>query len=115
MHHQRAWVESYCRTNPLNNLSNAMAELIAGIDGTAYSVRRSLHNVKEILRARKAIRRAFLAQQAGLGLAFVELLSNCPTNWGCTPAESLEWIETRLVSYFPLGDYQVLPAIAALA
>jgi 2-oxoglutarate/2-oxoacid ferredoxin oxidoreductase subunit beta len=91
-----------------------MAEMMASIDGVAYSVRRSLHNVKEILRARKAIRRAFQAQQAGLGLAFVELLSNCPTNWGCTPAESLEWIETRLVPYFPLGDYQVLPAVAAL-
>jgi 2-oxoglutarate ferredoxin oxidoreductase subunit beta len=91
-----------------------MAELLATIDGTGYSVRRSLHNVKEILRARKAIRRAFQVQQAGLGLAIVELLSNCPTNWGCTPAESLEWIETRLMPYYPLGDYQVLPAVAEL-
>jgi 2-oxoglutarate ferredoxin oxidoreductase subunit beta len=91
-----------------------MAELLATIDGTGYSVRRSLHNVKEILRARKAIRRAFQVQQAGLGLAIVELLSNCPTNWGCTPAESLEWIEKRMIPYYPLGDYQVLPAVAEL-
>ncbi|HET7598084.1 MAG TPA: hypothetical protein VFK15_14215 [Burkholderiales bacterium] len=26
-----AWVENYCRANPLNNLSNAMAELIGGL------------------------------------------------------------------------------------
>jgi 2-oxoglutarate ferredoxin oxidoreductase subunit beta len=91
-----------------------MTELLAGVDGTAYVVRRSLHNAKEILRAKKAIRRAFQVQQAGLGLALVELLSNCPTNWGCTPAESLKWIETHLVPYYPLGDYKVTPEAAAL-
>jgi hypothetical protein len=26
-----SWVEDYCRTHPLNNLSNAMAELISGL------------------------------------------------------------------------------------
>jgi 2-oxoglutarate ferredoxin oxidoreductase subunit beta len=91
-----------------------MAELLAGVDGTAYVVRRSLHNAKEILRAKKAIRRAFQVQQAGLGLAVVELLSNCPTNWGCTPLESLKWIETHLLPYYPLGDYKVTPETAAL-
>ena len=92
-----------------------MSELLASLDGTAYVVRRSLHNVKEILRAKKAIRRAFQVQQAGLGLSVVELLSNCPTNWGCTPAESLKWIEAHLVPTYPLGDYKVLPEVAALA
>ena len=91
-----------------------MAELLATLPGVAYSVRRSLHSAKEILRAKKAIRRAFQVQQAGLGLAFVELLSNCPTNWDCTPADSLAWIETSLVPQYPLGDYKVDPAAAAL-
>src|SRR5512144_761818 len=36
-----------------------MAEMLAGMPGSAYVVRRSLHNVKEINRAKKAIRRAF--------------------------------------------------------
>jgi hypothetical protein len=26
-----SWVENYCKTHPLNNLSNAMAELIGGL------------------------------------------------------------------------------------
>ena len=91
-----------------------MSELLAAVDGTAYAVRRSLHNAKEILRAKKAIRRAFQAQQAGLGLSVVELLSNCPTNWGCTPAESLAWVESHMLPYFPLGDFKVSPAVAAL-
>ena len=91
-----------------------MTELLAQIDGTAYAVRRSLHNPREILRAKKAIRRAFETQRAGLGLAVVELLSNCPTNWGCTPAESLQWIESHMLPYYPLGDFKVTPEVAAL-
>ncbi len=91
-----------------------MSELLAGLPGSAYVVRRSLHNVKEINRARKAIRRAFQVQLAGLGFSMVELLSNCPTNWGLTPVESLEWIETHMLPYYPLGDYKVTPEAEAL-
>lgn len=29
-----SWVESYCRKTPLNNLSNAMAELVGGLHAT---------------------------------------------------------------------------------
>ena len=90
-----------------------MRELLAAVEGTTYVVRRSLHNPREILRAKKAVRRAFQAQQAGLGLAVVELLSNCPTNWGCTPAESLAWVESHMLPYFPLGAFKAWPAAVA--
>jgi 2-oxoglutarate ferredoxin oxidoreductase subunit beta len=85
-----------------------MAEMLAGMPGSAYVVRRSLHNVKEINRAKKAIRRAFQVQLAGLGFSMVELLSNCPTNWGIPPAESLAWIEEHMLPYYALGDYKVV-------
>jgi 2-oxoglutarate ferredoxin oxidoreductase subunit beta len=91
-----------------------MAELIAKLDGAAYVVRRSLHNVKEINRAKKAIRTAFKVQLAGLGFAMVELLSTCPTNWGMTPYEALGWVEERMTQFYPLGDYKVHEAIAGL-
>jgi 2-oxoglutarate ferredoxin oxidoreductase subunit beta len=91
-----------------------MSEILAGLPGAAYVVRRSLHNVREIHRARKAIRRALQVQQAGLGFALVELLSSCPTNWGCTPIESLAWIETQMLPHFPLGDFKISPEVEAL-
>jgi 2-oxoglutarate ferredoxin oxidoreductase subunit beta len=91
-----------------------MAEVLAGLPGSAYVVRRSLHSPREILKAGKAVRRAFQAQLAGLGFALVELLSNCPTNWGLPPAESLQWIEERMIPYYPLGDFKVLPEVEAL-
>lgn len=85
-----------------------MSELLAGLPGAAYVARRSLHNVKEINRAKKAIRRAFEVQLAGQGFAMVELLSSCPTNWGLTPTESLHWIEEHLLPYYPMGDFKVV-------
>jgi 2-oxoglutarate ferredoxin oxidoreductase subunit beta len=91
-----------------------MAELISGTPGSAYVVRRSLHNVKEINRAKKAIMTAFRVQQAGLGFSMVELLSTCPTNWKISPSESMQWIEDYMVPYYPLGDYKVIDAVQPL-
>lgn len=91
-----------------------MAELLAGLTGTAYVARRSLHNVKEINRAKKAIRTAFETQLAGLGFAMVELLSSCPTNWHLSPPEALQWIEDYMVPYYPLGDYKVIEPVQDL-
>ncbi|MDX1613618.1 MAG: thiamine pyrophosphate-dependent enzyme [Candidatus Promineifilaceae bacterium] len=84
-----------------------MAELLAGLPGTAYSVRRSLHDARHVNQAKKAIRLAFEAQLQGLGYSVVELLSSCPTNWGMSPSEALNWIESEMVAYYPLGDYKV--------
>ena len=85
-----------------------MAELLATLPGVSYSVRRSLHNPKNILQAKKAIKRAFEIQLEERGFSFVELLSTCPTNWGLTPSEAMTWVEERLVPFFPLGDYKVI-------
>jgi 2-oxoglutarate ferredoxin oxidoreductase subunit beta len=87
---------------PLN-----MAELLAVLPGTVYSVRRSLHDARHINQAKKAVRTAFEAQLQGLGFSMVELLSSCPTNWGMTPAEALEWVKNDMVAVYPLGDFKV--------
>jgi 2-oxoglutarate ferredoxin oxidoreductase subunit beta len=89
-----------------------MCEILSQLDGAAYIVRRSLHNVANIRKAKKAIRQAFDVQVQGLGFSMVELLSSCPTNWGVSAAEALKWIEDHMIAYFPLGDYRVSPAIA---
>ncbi len=88
-----------------------MSEILAVMDGSAYVVRRSLHNVANIRKAKKAIRQAFEVQQQGLGFSMVELLSSCPTNWGLTPGDALKWIEEHMVPVFPLGDYKIHPAL----
>ena len=91
-----------------------MAEILSSMDGVSYSVRRSLHDPKNIRQAKKAIRTAFEVQKRSLGFAIVELLSTCPTNWGLTPTQALQWVEDHMIPVFPLGDYKVNPALAGL-
>jgi 2-oxoglutarate ferredoxin oxidoreductase subunit beta len=91
-----------------------MAELVSGMDGVSYSVRRSLHDPKNIRLAKKAIRMAFEVQNHGIGFAMVELLSTCSTNWGVTPIEALHWLEEHMIPAYPLGDYKVSPAVAEI-
>lgn len=88
-----------------------MAEILSVMDGSGYIVRRSLHDAKHIRQAKKAIRLAFETQEQGLGFSMVELLSSCPTNWGITPQEALEFVEERMVPVYPLGDYKVNPEL----
>ena len=90
-----------------------VAELLAGLDGTVYSVRRSLHDAKHVLQAKKAIKVAFEAQMMGLGFSIVELLSTCPTNWHMTPIESCNWVRDSMIPYYPLGDFKAVPELKA--
>jgi 2-oxoglutarate ferredoxin oxidoreductase subunit beta len=90
------------------------AEMLSTLDGASYVVRRSLHDAKHIRLAKKAIRTAFEVQQRGLGFSMVELLSICPTNWGLTPVQSLQWLEEHMIPFFPLGDYKINPLVSEL-
>ncbi|NLG56659.1 MAG: 2-oxoglutarate oxidoreductase [Rhodococcus sp.] len=112
---QRTTSSPYGRDVELTGFPIRMAELIGGMSGAAYVVRRSLHSVKEINRAKKAIRTAFEVQLAGLGFSMVELLSTCPTNWGMSPPDALKWVEEHMVPYYPLGDFKVIDAVRSLA
>jgi len=85
-----------------------VAEMLATLDGPAYVSRVSVHNPSAILRAKRAIARAFDVQLKQLGLGFVEVLSACPTNWGLSPIQALKWIEEHMVPHYPLGEFKVL-------
>lgn len=91
-----------------------VSEMLATLPGAAYVVRRSLHDVTNIRRAKKAILTALKVQMSGLGFSMVELLSSCPTNWGIPPDKALEWIEEHMVPYFPPGDYKAIDAVGEL-
>jgi 2-oxoglutarate/2-oxoacid ferredoxin oxidoreductase subunit beta len=88
-----------------------MSEVLSVMEGAGYVVRRSLHDPKNIRQAKKAIRMAFETQVRGLGFSMVELLSTCPTNWGMTPLQALDWVEEHMLPVYPLGDYKVVSAL----
>ncbi len=80
-----------------------VSEMLATVEGAAFIERVSVHDIKNINKAKRAIKKAFQVQLAGKGFAMVEVLSTCPTNWGVTPVESLKWIEENMIPYYPLG------------
>ncbi len=83
-----------------------MAELLSGLEGTAYSVRVAVDTPKHVMQAGKAIRKAFQTQLDGKGFAFVEVLSTCPTNWGMSPLAANQRVADEMIPYFPLGVYK---------
>jgi len=88
-----------------------ITEMLAMMPGVAYAVRRSMHSPAEIRKTKKAIRKAFEAQQRGLGLGLVEVLSSCPTNWGLSATASLDFIRDNMMPVYPLGDFKVHPEL----
>ncbi|MGI6648741.1 MAG: thiamine pyrophosphate-dependent enzyme [Bacillota bacterium] len=81
-----------------------VAEMLATLDGAAYIARVSVHDAPHVIKAKRAIKRAFTAQLEGRGFSLVEFLSTCPTNWGMSPVESTKWLAQKMIAYFPLGD-----------
>lgn len=80
-----------------------VAELISATAGCSYIVRGALNSVPNILRSRSYIEKALRLQVENGGFGFVELLSPCPTAWGMTPGDALEWMKTVMIPAFPLG------------
>ena len=83
-----------------------MSEIIATLEGCALSQRVCVADIPNLNKAKKAIRKAFEMQREGKGFTFVEVLACCPTNWGKTPAASVEFLKEKMIPYFPLGVYK---------
>lgn len=83
-----------------------VSEMLATLEGAVYIERVSVDTIPNIRNAKKAIKKAFKVQIAGLGFAMVEVLSTCPTNWGLNPADSLGWLQENMMPYYPLGVYK---------
>lgn len=80
-----------------------VSEMIGTLQGAVYVERVSVDTIGNILKAKKAIKKAFEIQQKGLGFSMVEVLSTCPTNWGVSPVEAIKWLQTNMIPYYPLG------------
>ncbi len=80
-----------------------IARMIAVSNGVVYVERCSLVTIKQIRRAKKAIKKAFRVQLDDLGFSLVELLSPCPTNWKMSPKEAWDWVRDEMTKTYPLG------------
>jgi 2-oxoglutarate ferredoxin oxidoreductase subunit beta len=80
-----------------------ISEMLALLPGVCYIERVSLDSPQEVLKAKGAIKLAFENQINNLGFSLVEILSPCPTYWGLSPKEALDWIRLVMQKEFPLG------------
>lgn len=80
-----------------------MTEMLNTLEAPAFLARVSVHDPKNINKAKEAIKKAFECQIQGKGFSMVEVLSTCPTNWGLAPLEALKWLEANMIPQFPLG------------
>ena len=87
-----------------------VCEMLSTLDGVALAQRVTVDCVKNVNIAKKAIRKAFENQIEGRGYSIVEVLSTCPTNWGLTPNEALQWLRDNMIPYYPLGVYKDVTA-----
>jgi 2-oxoisovalerate ferredoxin oxidoreductase beta subunit len=83
-----------------------MSELLSALEAPAYIERVALSDNKNLMKARKAIRRALENQRDGIGFSFVEILSPCPTIWGKDPVEARHWVGEKLIPTFPLNVFR---------
>ena len=91
-----------------------MPSLVANLPGAVYVASVSVDSPKNIAVAKKAIKKAFKVQQAGLGFALVSVLSTCPTNWNMSPADSLKWLKENMMPVYKMGELKVAEEVKSL-
>lgn len=87
-----------------------ISEIFGQIESAAYVERVSLHDIGNIRKAKKAIKKAFTYQMQGKGFTLIEAISTCPVNWGMKPRQALDWSKEHMIPVFPLGVYKDVEA-----
>jgi 2-oxoglutarate/2-oxoacid ferredoxin oxidoreductase subunit beta len=87
-----------------------VCELLSTLDGVALAQRVTVDSPKNIRAAKKAIKKAFEYQIDGVGYTIIEVVSTCPTNWGLSPKDAMQWLRDNMLPYYPLGVYKDVKA-----
>jgi 2-oxoglutarate/2-oxoacid ferredoxin oxidoreductase subunit beta len=83
-----------------------MAEMLATLEGTAFVTRVAVNTPANLMKAKKAVRRAIQMQIEGIGFSFVEMVLSCPTNWGLSALDANRRVGEEMIPYFPLGTFK---------
>ncbi len=83
-----------------------VAEMLSNLEGVAFSARVAVNTPKNLMDAKKQIKKAFRYQVENKGFSFVEALSACPTNWGMDPIKANERVDKEMCEYFKLGIFK---------
>ena len=87
-----------------------VCELLSTLSGTALAQRVTVDSVAHVREAKKAIKKGFENQINKRGYSIIEVVSTCPTNWGLSPKEAINWLRDNMLPYYPLGVYKDVTA-----
>lgn len=104
--HQKTTTTKEGRDENLQGYPLHISEMLSEILGSYHIERCSVHDIANVRRTKKAIKKAFEFQEQKKGFTLIEILSTCPTNWGMTPVESLKWIKETMIRTYPIGVYK---------
>lgn len=79
-----------------------LSQMLAVAGGSVYIERTAVTSPKNIIKTKKAIKKAFQVQMDDLGFSLVEILSSCPTNWKLSPVEACKRVEDEVMKNYPL-------------
>lgn len=94
------------RNPKVNGFPIKVCELLTPLEGATYLERTSIHNAQNVIKTKKAIKKAFQNQIDGKGFSLVEVLSTCPTNWGMSPLDGAKFVAEKMVPLYPLGVFR---------
>ena len=104
---QKTSTSPYGREVGFNGNPLKITELLAMLPGAFYVTRQAVNTPVNVRKAKKALLNSLKWQKLKKGTCFVEIVSNCPTNWGMKPPEANKWLEENMLPFFPLGDMKV--------
>ncbi len=103
---QKTATSPYGRSEANDGFPLRMSEMMAGLEAPALVARVGVNNPKNIRQAIKVIRQGLEIQRDKKGYVFIEVMSQCPTNWKKDPAAACEWIDDVVCKQYPLGIYK---------
>ena len=83
-----------------------VCEMLATTKAPRYIERTALDSIAHLNKTQKAITKSLELQASGEGFSLVEILSPCPTNWGMTPPEAMDWVAGKMMKEYPLGVFR---------
>ena len=103
---QKSTTSPWGRRSHNEGLPLHVCELLAALETPTYLERVALSDMKNIMKAKKAVKKALQIQKDGGGFSLVEFLSPCPTIMKMDPVVARNWVSETLVKAFPLGVYR---------
>ena len=101
---QKTATTPYGRRADLNGYPLKISDILAGLDGTCYVTRQTVHTPAAVRKAKAALKKAFENARNKRGTSVVEIVSTCNSGWNMSPAQSNEWMMEHMTERYPLGD-----------